>query len=136
MEGQISIDDLIGAKLRVLEEQYPIPRLSRQIREEEGWFDDWHYTQIEEPLEIDAYYAIELFGDCYIYSYWYWTDRWYKWNSSFFEWREARDEPFAWVKIPIEYRRRDMALKRKLENVPIRWIGEDYDKRKSIDNTQ
>lgn len=121
--GQISLDDYISEKRKSLEEEYPIPRLSHKIRRDEGWYDDWHYSKIEEPQETDAYYTIKIFGDNYIYTYCYWGDRWYEWNSSFEKWVEARNKPFAWVKIPSEYRRRDPSLRRRLENAPIRWIG-------------
>lgn len=123
MDGQISLDEYIGAKKKSLADKYPIPRLNHHIRNDEGWYDDWHYTQIEDPCEVDAYYAIKLLKDSYIYTYYYWANKWFEWNSSFEKWRVARDKPLAWVRIPREYRRRDPALKLKLDNAPIEWIG-------------
>ena len=116
MEGQISIFDYCDSRLQSLEEKYPIPRLSKDILSEEGWYDDWHYCEIEEPEEVGVYFTITEHGEFWHYNYrawafgeWWWWDFW---RHSFFP--EKDRQPFAWVRIPSKYLRVDKSLKERL----------------------
>lgn len=111
MPGQILLDSLLEDKLAALEEKYPKPRLRQQVKIDEGWFDDWHYTEIEEPTEADVYYTVEYCnGNFYMFTYKAWANGWYKWDSWFKKWKEDPEGPVMWVRIPSRYRQKDVAL--------------------------
>lgn len=96
--------------------QYPIPRLPQKYLTEEGWWDDWHYTDEEPPKESGVYYAIYEWQDCYMYTYMYYDGQtWYEadtWNK---EWRKAQIDPFAYVGIPSRYMQVDKGLQERFE---------------------
>ena len=110
LDGQISIFDL--QKVQELDKKYDIPR---DYQKEEGWTDDWHYTEIETPKEHGIYFCItELKGGYYNYTYMAWFHG-YWWAYARFgtKWLivngERRDwlRPFAWVTVPDLYFRTD-----------------------------
>jgi hypothetical protein len=109
--GQMSIFDY--AKLQELEAKYQIPRT---YQKEEGWTDDWHYTELEVPEEHGIYYCIQYLykTDHYNYTYMAWFhgywwayagygDKWLIVNSERRKWLQ----PFAWVRVPDLYYRTD-----------------------------
>ena len=118
MDGQITIFDYCDSRLKKLKEQYPIPKLSKEILSEEGWVDDWHYCEIETPEEVGVYFTISELPNSEYWSYtyrawafgkWWWWDGW---RHSFFPEKERR--PFAWVRIPSMYLQKDKSLKERL----------------------
>ena len=70
-DGQMSIFDLPDRR-KELDEKYDIPR---KYQKEEGWTDDWHYTELELPKENGIYYCIHygLNSDFYSYTYMAWA---------------------------------------------------------------
>ena len=113
MDGQISIFDYQTDRLSELEAKYPIPR---EYQIEEGWTDDWHYTELELPKKQGIYYCIHygFNSDFYMYSYMAWAygywwayagygTKWLIVNSPRREWMK----PFAWVEVPDLYYRTD-----------------------------
>jgi hypothetical protein len=70
-EGQLSIFDIPERKA-VLDAKYEIPR---DYQQEEGWLDDWHYTEMELPKEHGIYYCIHhgLNSNIYNYTYMAWA---------------------------------------------------------------
>ena len=115
MDGQISIFDYCDSRLQRLKDTYPIPRLSKEILSEEGWIDDWHYCEIEEPDEVGVYFTIsELSNSEYwTYNYRAWAfGKWWHWDYWTHKFRqETFKQPFAWVRIPSKYLRVDKSLK-------------------------
>ena len=113
MDGQISIFDYQTDRLSELEAKYPIPR---EYQKEEGWTDDWHYTELELPKNQGIYYCIHLGfnSDFYMYTYMAWAygywwayagygNKWLIVNSPRRQWMK----PFAWVEVPDLYYRKD-----------------------------
>ena len=70
-DGQLNIFDVIADKKKELDKKYDIPR---DYQKEEGWTDDWHYTEMETPKEHGIYYCItHLFNsEHYNYTYMAW----------------------------------------------------------------
>lgn len=119
MDGQITLEQFLDEKLQHLKKYYPIPRLSPKVRADEGWFDDWHYADIEQPTENDVYYTITLHhGSNYNYTYRaYANGKWFTWNAWNKEWEqvtELHSTLLAWVRIPSKYRQTDKSLHERL----------------------
>ena len=123
MDGQMTIDDWLNDRVSDIEKQYPIPRLSKAIRREEGWVDDWHYCEIESPNQPDVYIGILLFEDHYNYCYLAWTDKWHRWDSWKERWKDIPkyEKPLAWAEIPVMYRKKDVTLPKKLGMEGVTW---------------
>lgn len=115
MDGQISIFDYCDSRLQRLKDKYPIPRLSKDILSEEGWIDDWHYCEIEEPDEVGVYFTISELSNSEYWTYTYraWAfGKWWHWDFWTHKFRqETFKQPFAWVRIPSKYLRVDKSLK-------------------------
>lgn len=117
-EGQITIDGYLQEKWQALEQKYPIPK-DEKYRSEEGWYDDWHYCEMEKPAEVDVYFGILISdgSEHYYYEYIAWAkDKWWFWDSWFHKWKDMPHfyTPLAWVKIPTLYLQKDAGLKEKL----------------------
>lgn len=110
IDGQISLFDL--QKVQELDKKYDIPR---DYQKEEGWTDDWHYTELELPTEHSIYFCItELKGGHYNYTYMAWFHGyWWAYAGYGTKWLIVNGErrnwlkPFAWVKVPDLYYRTD-----------------------------
>lgn len=116
-DGQMTITEWMQE--RDYSQVYPIPKLSSKVRDEEGWIDDWHYCDKENPSEVDVYWGIMLYlpTDCYIYGYMAWAkDMWWTWDSYKGQWMHvcSFEKPLAWVQIPLLYRKKDKGLPDKL----------------------
>ncbi len=105
-----------------LDEKYAIPR---EHQKEEGWTDDWHYTELETPTETGIYYCIKDNTDYYNYTYMAWAyGHWWAYAGYGTKWLiiwegSKRDEwlkPFAWVTVPDLYYRTDKHYQFLLEN--------------------
>lgn len=120
MPGQISLEALIQDKTQELEKKYPRPIVRQRDRIDEGWFDDWHYTEIEEPSQADVYYAVELFNDTYMFTYKAWVNGWYKWDTWTKKWKQDPECPIMWVRIPSKYRQTDKSL-RERDDEFVKW---------------
>ena len=119
-DGQMTFDDLLNNKKHELEQKHPIYRLPKETLREEGWVDDWHYAELENPDEDDVYYGITLWGsdsNTYNYGYIAWVSNkgWYVWDSWKHVWRQnTHRNVLAWVRIPSLYRRVDKGLHERL----------------------
>lgn len=117
---QMTIDDLMQSKRHEFEQKYPIYRLPKATLREEGWVDDWHYAELENPEEDDVYYGITLWGsdgNTYNYGYIAWVSNkgWYVWDSWKKTWKKnTLRNVLAWVQIPSLYRREDKGLHERL----------------------
>ena len=108
---QITMNDYLEDRRKELEERYPIPEPTSRWMKEEGWYDTWHYSEIEKPEQDDVYYGIHEFKDCWIYSYVAWArGKWWEWDSWFKKWKPSRENIFAWVRIPSRYLQEDKSL--------------------------
>lgn len=96
-----------------LDAKYGIPR---DYQKEEGWTDDWHYCEIEQPKEHGIYYVIHhgLNNEYYNYTYMAWAyGHWWNYAGYGEKWLLVRGdrrkwmEPFAWVTVPDLYYRTD-----------------------------
>lgn len=113
-EGQLNIFDVIQTDelKRQLDAKYDIPR---DHQKEEGWTDDWHYTEMETPTETGIYYCITLLKSGYYnYTYMAWAyGHWWAYAGYGEKWLLIRGnrhkwlEPFAWVTVPDLYYRTD-----------------------------
>ena len=112
-DGQLNIFDVIADKKKELDKKYDIPR---DYQKEEGWTDDWHYTEMETPKEHGIYYCItHLFNsEHYNYTYMAWAyGHWWAYAGYGTKWLLVRGErrkwmqPFAWVTVPDLYYRTD-----------------------------
>ena len=127
-EGQLSLSDCFPS----YEDLYPIPRLSKRYLNEEGWLDDWHYADKEQPTKGDYYYTfwqIKLHRNKEEYHYTYTTalfyeGKWYLYNST----THKRQPPFrwytlliGWVAMPTMYQQSKSFIKS---------VGADIDKEK------
>ena len=98
--------------------QYPIPRLPQKYLTEEGWWDDWHYTDEEQPTESNVYFTIRDCNGYYMYSYFYYSadeQKWYEADDWFKKWITPKINPFAWVGIPSKYLQVDKTLNARFE---------------------
>lgn len=117
---QITLFDYMNEKKAEYEERYQIPRSHQK---EEGWHDDWHYTDLELPTESKVYYTISLTKEGhYFYTYKaYAYGRWWWWDSYGSKWKAIHSPrqdwilPFAWVDIPDLYLQTDSGLQIRLE---------------------
>ena len=95
-----------------LDAKYEIPR---NYQKEEGWTDDWHYTELETPEEPNIYYCINILHPSghYNYTYMAWAyDHWWMYAGYGEKWmiindRREKETPFAWVTVPDLYYRTD-----------------------------
>jgi hypothetical protein len=97
----------------ILDKKY---KLSRKYKDEDGWPDDWHYSEMELPAEPGIYFAASPLPDSKYYNFRYlafahkhwWvnvrTDRvkWYLLDEDCF--RDRSSIPFSWMMIPEKYR--------------------------------
>ena len=103
MDGQITLTDYM-ADLEAAKYRPEIPKLDKRWLEEERWIDDWHYTCDELPPEADIYFTIHEHYETYMYRYTaYVFGHWYRLLYAEV-WGEV-EPPFAWVRVPLEYRR-------------------------------
>lgn len=124
MDGQMTIFDYLTDILKELELKYPIPRLDKKWRDEEGWCDDWHYCQIEQPEVDDIYCGIVYYTkeEYYNYTYLLWIgtrQKWYIFDSWWKKWIEPRQGtfPLAWVRVPKFFRENDKGYKLRCESL-------------------
>lgn len=99
-------------------------KLSRKYKDEDGWSDDWHYSEMELPTEAGIYFCASSLPDSEYYNFRYlafahkhwWvnvrTDRvkWYLLDEDCI--RDRSSIPFAWMMIPDKYQRNDETLHR------------------------
>lgn len=110
-DGQYTIFECLENFENTIKEKYKIPKLDKKYIIEEGWWDNWHYTQLETP-ENDVYFTITDFGDFWTYNYRAYQDgKWFYWSSWYKRWMPEDKIPFAWVGIPSLYMKRDETLK-------------------------
>lgn len=147
-----SVDKSFEERYAELDAKYEIPR---KYQKEEGWTDDWHYTELETPKEHGIYYCIHYGynADFYMYTYMAWAyGHWWAYAGYGTKWliiREGtrRDEwmrPFAWVTVPDLYYRKDEHHRFLCENFVTRedWEYEERiealrkDRRAWITNSQ
>lgn len=124
MKGQMTIFDYQMSLTADIKSKYPIPRLDKKWREEEGWVDDWHYCQIEKPDMDDVYCGIVYYTkqDYYNYTYLLWVsthDKWYEFDSWWKKWKEPCQDafPLAWVRVPKFFRENDKGYKLRCESL-------------------
>ena len=90
MDGQISIFDYQDQRKREIAKRLPIPPLEKKYIDQEGWCDDWHYCELEEPPEMG---------------------HWDSWKKEFRkDYEKFYETTFAWVRIPSLYLRVDKSL--------------------------
>ena len=120
MDGQLTIFDYQTDRRKELEKRLPIPRLDKKYLDEEGYIDDWHYCEIEQPEYTDVYWTISLSkrNEYYHYEYkafargvwWYWCS----WRKQWFIDDGSIHQIFAWMQIPSKYRQVDKSLHERL----------------------
>ena len=121
---QMTIEQLLNDKRQEYDDKYQIPRTNQK---EEGWQDDWHYTDIETPPKTDIYYCIQKDFKSetgfYNYTYMAWIfNHWWAYSGYGTKWLLVRGErrkwmrPFAWVEVPDLYYREDDHLQWLREN--------------------
>ena len=113
------------SKYELLDKKYG---LSRKYKDEDGWPDDWHYSEIELPAEAGIYFAVSPLPDSKYYNFRYlawahkhwWVNvridkvKWYLLDEDCF--RDRGSIPFAWMEIPDKYQRNDESLGRLYAN--------------------
>lgn len=123
-DGQLTLMQYVDEqqKLKELQKKFPIPK---KYQKEEGWTDDWHYTDLELPEKNDVYYCIHMGfnSDFYNYTYMAWAHgHWWAYAGYGVKWLLVRGErrkwmrPFAWVTVPDLYYRTDDHLQFLREN--------------------
>lgn len=109
------------SQYELLDKKY---KLSRKYKDDDGWSDDWHYSEMELPKEAGIYFCASPLSDSKYYNFRYlawahkhwWvnvrTDRikWYMLDEDCF--RDRNSIPFAWMEIPDKYQRDDETLHR------------------------
>jgi len=100
-------------------------KLSRKYKDEDGWSDDWHYSEMELPTEPGIYFAVSPLPDSEYYNFRYlawahkhwWVNlgiggkvKWYLLDEDNIRMRNSI--PFAWMMIPDKYQREDETLHR------------------------
>ena len=98
-------------------------KLSRKYKDEDGWSDDWHYSEMELPTEPGIYFAVSPLPDSEYYNFRYlawahkhwWVNlgiggkvKWYLLDEDNIRMRNSI--PFAWMMIPDKYQRNDETL--------------------------
>lgn len=116
LEGQLSIFDL--KPFTDYRGKYNLELPSKRWIEEDGYIDIWHYTDEEEPEEIDVYWSYRLSFQKYDnggYSAWA-KGKWWYWDNWLKEWKECNKNHvvIAFMKIPTIQRRKDVALQEML----------------------
>lgn len=112
---QLNLFDYLKDLQTAVERKWDIPVPDQKRRAEEGWIDDWHYTELENPPEPNIYYCIILLkSGHYNYTYMAWAyGHWWNYAGYGTKWllieTERRKEwmPFAWVRVPDLYFRKD-----------------------------
>ena len=99
-----------GTSKEQLRDYYGIPS-TQEIKS-----SDWDFCLDKLPEEDDVYYTISyLPGGGWLYTYKAFAkDSWWHWSQTKQKWEkivEAKDNPFAYVTIPMEYRMKDKKLK-------------------------
>lgn len=61
---QLNLFDYIQDLQTAAERKWDIP-VDQKRRAEEGWIDNWHYTELENPPEPNIYYCITLILEAY-----------------------------------------------------------------------
>lgn len=91
-------------------------QLSRKYKDEDGWSDDWHYSEMELPAEPGIYFVASPLPDSkyYMFKYLAWAHKhwWHNIKIDKVEWRLLDEDdwrmkefiPFAWMMIPEKYR--------------------------------
>ena len=114
-DNQMTISDYLDRLdiIQKCEQKYQIPR---DYQKEEGWTDDWHYTEVELPPEPNIYYCIHKLwnSENWNYTYMAWAyENWWAYAGYGTKWLLVRGErreymrPFAWVRVPDLYYRTD-----------------------------
>ena len=103
-------------------------KLSRKYKDEDGWPDDWHYSEMELPAEAGIYFCASPLPDSEYYNFRYlawahkhwWVNlgiggkvKWYLLDED--DIRTRSSIPFAWMMIPDKYRG-DESLNRMYDN--------------------
>lgn len=97
----------------ILDKKY---KLSRKYKDEDGWPDDWHYSEMELPTEAGIYFCASPLPDSKYYNFRYlafahkhwWVNlgigkvKWYLLDEDSIRMRNSI--PFAWMGIPDKYR--------------------------------
>ena len=113
---QLNLFDYIQDLQTAVERKWDVPEPDAKRRAEEGWIDNWHYTELENPPEPNIYYCITLLkGGYYNYTYMAWAHgHWWAYAGYGTKWLFAETErrkewmaPFAWVRVPDLYLRTD-----------------------------
>lgn len=115
----------VPTQYEVLDAKY---KLSRKYKDEDGWPDDWHYSEIELPAEPGIYFCASPLPDSVYYNFRYlawahkhwWVNlgiggkvKWYLLDED--DIRTRSSIPFAWMMIPNKYRD-DETLNRMYDN--------------------
>lgn len=121
----------VPTQYEVLDAKY---KLSRKYKDEDGWSDDWHYSEMELPAEPGIYFAASPLPDSVYYNFRYlawahkhwWVNlgiggkvKWYLLDEDCI--RDRSSIPFAWMMIPDKYQRNDESLGRLYAN----FVSED-----------
>ena len=121
--SQISMFEYLYDRKSELDAKYEIPR---DYQKEEGWTDDWHYTEIEKPTETNIYFVIQLLDSgnynytymAWFHNYWWayagYGNKWLICNTPRRQWMV----PFAWVEVPDLYYRTDDSYQHLREIFP------------------
>lgn len=119
----------VPTQYEILDRKY---QLSRKYKNEDGWSDDWHYSEIELPTEPGVYFVASHLPDSKYYNFRYlaWAHKhwWLNIRISGILWRLLDEDcvmmrnsiPFAWMAVPERYRE-DEALNRMHDN----FVSED-----------
>lgn len=112
LEGQISIFDLkTSTEYR---KNYDLQLPSQRWLDEDGYCDIWHYTDEEDPDEVDIYWCFANNYKKYEHSgYYAWAkDKWWWWDNWKHEWKPCNDNHvvIGWMKIPTNQRKKDVML--------------------------
>ena len=104
-----------------LREEYDIQLPKKKYQEEDGYCDVWHYTDEEQPTDMDIYYTVQAwFGDP-VWTYSAYADgKWYYWNTTLEKWNQIEGSALkisviCWMQIPVNQRRKDKSLKDKFK---------------------
>ena len=112
----------VPTQYEILDAKY---KLSRKYKDEDGWPDDWHYSEMELPTETGIYFCASPLSDSKYYNFRYlawshkhwWVNlgisgkvKWYLLDED--DIRMRNSIPFAWMEIPDKYQREDETLHR------------------------
>ena len=101
-------------KTGVLRKKYDLQLPSKRWLEEDGYCDIWHYTDEENPDEVDIYWCFAQNYKKYEHSgYYAWAkDKWWWYDTWKHEWKSCNDNHvvIGWMKIPTNQRNKDVML--------------------------